>query len=134
MRTKEFEYATLEFDEDKNILFYRVKQDITVTPEVMKDLLRYVEEFMGPVRHYAVVDFGLNVNSTAEGRKKYTESEYIKKWRIADAFLVNSLGMRLIANFFIRMQSPAVPTRVFNDELLAILWLEKQKSEAKAAS
>lgn len=124
MRAKKFPLATLEYDEGKNILFYRVKQDQTVDVDEIKEMLRYVEEFMGPVRHYAVIDFGGNLTSSTEARQIYADAEYIRKYRIADAFLVRSLAVRLIANFFINVTKPKVKTKLFTDENAAVNWLE----------
>lgn len=120
MRTKDYPLAKLEFDEQKNILFYRVKQDQVVDVAEIKEMLVYVQEFMGPVRHYAVIDFGGNLSSSTEARQVYADAEYLQKWRIADAFLVKSLPVRLIANFFIKVTKPKVNTRLFVDEEAAV--------------
>lgn len=127
MRTKEYRLATLQFDEQKNILFYRVKQDQVVDVAEIKEMLVYVQEFMGPVRHYAVIDFGGSLSSSTEARQVYADAEYLQKWRIADAFLVKSLPVRLIANFFIKVTKPKVNTRLFVDEAAAVNWLESLK-------
>lgn len=136
MRTKEYRLATLQFDEQKNILFYRVKQDQVVDVAEIKEMLVYVQEFMGPVRHYAVIDFGGNLSSSTEARQVYADAEYLQKWRIADAFLVKSLPVRLIANFFIKVTKPKVNTRLFVDEAAAVNWLEslKESTEKKLIS
>lgn len=127
MKTKDYPLAKLEFDEQKNILFYRVKQDQVVDVAEIKEMLVYVQEFMGPVRHYAVIDFGGNLSSSTEARQVYADAEYLQKWRIADAFLVKSLPVRLIANFFIKVTKPKVNTRLFVDEEAAVNWLESLK-------
>ena len=131
MKTKDYPLAKLEFDEQKNILFYRVKQDQVVDVAEIKEMLVYVQEFMGPVRHYAVIDFGGNLSSSTEARQVYADAEYLQKWRIADAFLVKSLPVRLIANFFIKVTKPKVNTRLFVDEPTAINWLESLKESAE---
>jgi hypothetical protein len=66
---KKYELATLQYDAVSNILFYRVNQDQLVDVAEMKEMLRYVEEFMDPIRHYAVIDFGGNTTSSPEARK-----------------------------------------------------------------
>ncbi len=123
IRTETFPLAKLEYDSETNILTYRVKQGITVDVPEMNEMLRYVEEFMGAKRHLAVIDFGGNLLSTTEARALYAESGYIQKYRIADAFLVRSFAVRLVANFFINVTKPKVPTKLFGDEKQAILWL-----------
>lgn len=123
----DFEFARLEYDPQTNILFFRVKQDIDV--HVIEEMLRYAEEVMGAKRHLCLIDFGTSVNSSDEGRKRYADSPYIQKYRIADAFLVNSLSLRLVANFFIKITQPKVKTLMFTDEKLAIDWLIKVGEE-----
>jgi hypothetical protein len=127
IKTKAYPLATLEYNSDTNILVYRVKQGIEVDVYEITEMLKYVEEFMGYVKHYAVVDFGSNVMSTTEARNKYAESNYIQTYRIADAFLVKSLGVRIVANFFIKITRPKTPTKLFTDEQAAINWLINYK-------
>lgn len=128
METKkiiDYEFAKLEYDAGENILFFRVKQDIEVDVREIKEMLRYAEEVMGPKRHFAVIDFGVSFLSTSEARSLYAQSPYIQKYRIADAFIVRSLPLRIVANFFINVTRPKVKTRLFTDETLAIEWLKK---------
>lgn len=127
LKIHDFEYARLEVDSASNILFFRVKQDIDVDVHVIEEMLRYAEEVMGPKRHLCLVDFGTTVNSNDEGRKRYADSPYIQKYRIADAFLINSLALRLVANFFIQITQPKVKTRMFTDEKQAVNWLKSQQ-------
>ncbi len=131
MKTKQFPLALLEYDEEKNILFYRVKQDQVVDVAEINEMLQYVQEFMGPKKHYAVIDFGGNLTSSTEARQIYADAEYILNYRMADAFLVKSLPVRLIANFFINVTKPKVKTKLFTDENAAILWLESLKTTVK---
>lgn len=129
LQTKEYPLATLEYSPEKNILIYRVRQDITIDVVEIKEMIEYVKEFMGDKKHMALIDFGASVGSTTEGRKVYAESDYLLDNRIADAFLVRSLSMRLIANFFIRVTKPKIPTRLFTSEVEAFKWLEGFKDK-----
>ncbi len=131
LKIKNFPLATLELDEEKNILFFRVKQDIVVDIAEIKEMIGYVQEVMGNKTHYAVIDFGSSLGSTTEGRKAYAESAYLINNRLADAFLVKSLAVRLIANFFINVTKPKVATRLFTDEKEAIKWLEGLRNKPK---
>lgn len=131
LKTKKYELATLEYDPDKNILFYRVSQDQVVDVPEIKEMLRYVAEFMEHKPHYAVIDFGGNTTSSPEARKIYADADFINKYRIADAFLVKSLGVRIMANFFIKVTKPKVTTRLFTDEKEAVKWLESLKKSEK---
>lgn len=128
-KVKKYPLARLEFDQVNMILFFRVNQDQFIDEDEMKEMLGYAEEFVGPVRHYALVDFGGSLSSTSEARKMYSEAPFILQYRIADAFLVNSLSVRMVANFFIKVTRPATPTRIFNTEAKAIEWLKQLKEK-----
>jgi len=132
MTTKDFKLATLEHDPSKNLLFFRVKQGQVVDIPEISEMITYVQEFIGEKAHYAVVDFGGNLLSTTEARDLYAASPYIQKNRMADAFLVRSLSVRLVANFFIKVTRPKVRTKLFTDENSAVKWLlELAESDAK---
>jgi hypothetical protein len=45
------------------------------------------------------------------------------KFTLADAIVVNSLAHKLIANFYLKINKPLVPTRVFSNEHDAEKWL-----------
>lgn len=122
-----FPLATLELDKARNILFFRVKQDIEVDVPEIQEMIRYAKQVAGERRHYAVIDFGASLGSTSEARSIYADDPFIRKYRIADAFLVNSLSVRLVANFFIKVTKPQVNTRLFSDERAAVDWLLQQK-------
>lgn len=128
MKKQQFELAELEYDSEENILYYRVKQDQIVDVNEIKEMLKYVQEFMGEYRHSAIIDFGGNLLSTEDARKIYADSSYIQKFRIADAFIVKSLAVRIVANFFINVTKPKVKTKLFTDERLAKNWLMRQNT------
>lgn len=125
--TQHFPLADLQYDSEKNILFFRVKQDIEVDVKEIQEMIVYAQKVMGEKKHLAVVDFGSSLGSTSEARAIYANDPYIRRFRIADAFLVRSLGVRLVANFFIQVTKPKVKTRLFTDEQQAVVWLMQIK-------
>ena len=50
----------------------------------------------------------------------------INKNAIAKAIVLNNLGMRIIANFFLKFNKPVREHRIFDNELDAYFWLEKK--------
>ncbi len=125
MKIKDFRLARLEFDEQTNILYYRVNQDQEIDIEEMGEMIEYVKGFIGERKHLALIDFGGSLTSTPEARKQYADDPYIKAYRIADAFLVKSVSVRILANFFIKVTKPKVKTKLFSDEVEAVKWLHK---------
>ena len=46
----------------------------------------------------------------------------------AGAFLVNSQLQKILGNFFILVDKPEIPTRLFTDEAEALIWLQQFKN------
>jgi len=46
----------------------------------------------------------------------------------AGAFLVNSQLQKILGNFFILIDKPGIPTRLFTDEAEALAWLQQFKN------
>lgn len=124
IREKQYPLAELRFDEEENLLFLKVKQDITIDVAEINEMIDYVKEFVGSKKHFAVIDFGESVNSSNESRKVYAESNYLLEFRLADAFIVRSLPIKLVANFFIRVTQPSIKTKSFTSEAAAKEWIE----------
>jgi hypothetical protein len=62
------------------------------------------------------------LNADAESRQ-YAASEESNRYTIADAFVVNSVALKLIGNFYIKVNKPVRPTRIFSTEEDAVNWL-----------
>lgn len=64
----------------------------------------------------------------------YVSPETKKLWAAPDrsdrktteAFVINGLGLKLLANFVLKFHKPAHNTRYFNSEEKALAWLEEQ--------
>lgn len=50
-------------------------------------------------------------------------------YKLADAFVISSLSQRIIANFYMKVNKPFVPTKFFNKVEEAIAWLKELRSE-----
>ena len=125
MKVKEFRLARLEFDERTEILYYHLKDDQEIGVDEMQEMVDYVSDFIGNRKHKALINFSDNVMGTPEARKLYATNAFIKEFRVADAFLVRSVSVRIITNFFIKVIKPQVKTKLFSDREEAIQWLEK---------
>lgn len=69
--------------------------------------------------------------------RRTSASEEVYRNAIAKAIIVKHLGNRLIANFFITINKPPAPTKLFADEDTALKWLgimERKHSYQKELS
>lgn len=44
-------------------------------------------------------------------------------YKIADAFIIHTLSQKIIANFYLKIQKPVVPTKFFSNTIDAEKWL-----------
>lgn len=126
MKQTENHIAKLIYDDD--ILYVIIKENVDLGISEMDELLEFSAKFTNYEKRYTIVDTRSNYNSSQEVSNHYANSDY-NKYRYADAFIVNSLAMRLLVNFYIRFHKPKVPTRLFNDEQSAINWINSLKKE-----
>lgn len=63
-----------------------------------------------------------NWDAPKEVREFHATSKGLLRIKKSEALLVNNLGIRILANFYSRINKPPNPAKVFNDELDAIKW------------
>lgn len=112
------------FIQDGILHFYYKKienMDLDTAKTCVHDRLEFTEYKSYP----CLVDFIQLKNSTKEARDYFANegNEGIK----ANAILVNSTAFKMMANFYIMVNKPQNPTRMFTDKNAALAWLEKFK-------
>lgn len=125
-KTLETPVAHLSFEDE--ILFVRMKEGVSLGQTEMEQLLNNAVELTAPNKYFAIIDTTAPYDSTPEARNFYAESDF-SKYRYADAFIVNSLPMRLLVNFFITFNKPKIPSKMFNSEESALAWINSMKKE-----
>lgn len=125
-KTLDTPFAILDLQDD--VLYVKMKEGINLGQPEMEELLKQAVEFTSPNNYFAVIDTTSPYDSSLEARNFYAESEY-SKYRYADAFIVNSLPMRLLVNFFITFNRPKIPSKMFNNAESAYEWIHTLKQE-----
>jgi len=72
-------------------------------------------------RYVVVLISGFHTTITKEAREESAKKEY-GETRKAMAFIINNLGQRLIGNFFIQMNKPPTPTKIFTSKDEGLKW------------
>jgi len=71
---------------------------------------------------------GGNFMSQDKESREFNASEEVTQYCSAIAFLSDSLGKKLLANFFISMNRDKIPMKFFNSEEEAFKWLSQFKT------
>lgn len=122
--TVETDIACLFFEND--VLLVTMKEDCSVTVKDMEYLLKTAVSLTRFKKYYAVIDARTNASISSDVSEYYSKSEY-SRYRLADAFIINSLAMRLLVNFYISFNKPEILTKTFADADPAIQWINHLK-------
>lgn len=79
--------------------------------------------------HVVLAIAGKRTIATKEARD-YAASN-IPEGRLAEAILIKSLSVRLMGQFYLNFNKPAIPTKMFEHESEALAWLEEYLVNAK---
>ena len=73
----------------------------------------------------ALIDLD-ELSSFTKEAMNYTADKKTSPKIIARALMVNNLSKRIVGNFYVKVMSPQVNTKLFTERLKAIAWLEEQ--------
>jgi hypothetical protein len=95
----------------------------TYTLQNLKDINAAQKKINGGIRRPLLVIAAPYANIDSDARE-FAASVESTKHSAAEAFVINSLGHRIIANFYLKVNKPGVPTRFFSDVADAVKWLQ----------
>lgn len=64
-------------------------------------------------------------NVFSKEARQYVASAVVNKIVKAEALVINSLALRIMGNFYLKVNKPARPSKLFNDRTIALEWLIK---------
>src|SRR5262249_2145401 len=100
---------------EDGIMYVRISSEIEESVELVKKMV----EKMGEMVNYKQVPMLARHEEFAlpgKVNRDYWATKEACPYSKADAFMINSTAMRLIANFYLRINKPERPTRMFADE------------------
>ena len=109
--------------EDDGIVRVKVKPNIQITLQDAQAVIRAVSGVCGGKRCPALVDMRGLIALDREARL-YFAGEETAKAEAAAALIIESPLSRAIGNFFMGLNKPLIPTRLFTSEAEALAWLK----------
>jgi hypothetical protein len=107
-----------------DVVTAEVKENVDISVEKMNELLQEAVRIAGFKKYFVIVDARAGFRSEADVRDYYADNDY-SKYRYADAFIVKSLAVRLMVNFYISFNKPSIPTKTFTDPEHAMQWINE---------
>ncbi|HEU4717377.1 MAG TPA: STAS/SEC14 domain-containing protein [Bacteroidia bacterium] len=120
---KTVQHRTGEITLEGTYYIYRISEGAEIVLEDAEELIRIGTEMVGNRQVVSIVDGRNNFSITGEARE-YFARQTDKNRFLAVAIITNSTAQRLIINFFIRVNKPGVPTKLFANETEAKKWLQ----------
>ena len=108
-----------------NMVVVKYKPDARVGLKELLAIHEAEKKLTNEKKHLALLDARGFIYMSPEA-KKFGASEKPGKYRKAAALLVDSLGVKILGNFYLNFNKPVVPTKMFSSEKKAIEWLMKQ--------
>lgn len=106
------------------IVHLHLKDIDDYTIEVVEAQLKLVSEFGGGAKMPVLITYTSFNPPNDETNKYAAKAENLKNVK-AVGLVVDSLALRLGANFYLKFFKPNVPTKLFNSEAAAVKWLTK---------
>ena len=114
------------FDETQGIIFVELDEKAVLDIDQARAATVAMNEVGRGIPRPLFVDFTNMKSQTKECRDYYSKNpEHIKTYS-AIAILISNPLSRVFANFFIGLNKPLKPTRLFDDRAKAIEWLKAQ--------
>lgn len=92
---------------------------------ITMDFIELVYDFInrhGGGQYLNLYEFEVNVDIDPEVRE-WASAPNGNKNTIADALVINSLAHKILANFYMKMNKPVKPTKIFTSQKKAVDWL-----------
>lgn len=106
---------------DDNIVFIRTFEDASIEIPEIDDINKALKELVSSQPCYLVVIAGAGSSSSNEAR------EYGAKMReknvTAEAIVINNIAIRILANFYIKVNKPQQKIKLFSNTHDAVEWL-----------
>jgi len=115
--SQEFSYG-----KDK-ILRIKLFENSEIKLKDAEDGIEIANQLTRGERHFVLVDMRSNAKITAEA-KKFIETQKVNRNRIAEAFLVSSIAVKISQNLYFSVNLPTTPTKVFLNETDALAWFD----------
>lgn len=125
-----FPLAHLKLNGD--ILRIIMQPDQTITLNAVKELYREANIALKEKPVAVLLDTRLTyLMHYPETVMRYAANNEHSHKEIAYAILIEGLGHRMLAKFYMQMHRPKTPTRIFGDEKEALEWLQAKVNERK---
>ncbi len=122
MKSGSTDKATIDCIGDEVTITF--KSNVMIDGEAMWQIKEVIWELLDKKRHRTLIKADGFPHFTKDAREVSASAEYTKDV-IAAVFVTDLLPYRLLGNFFIKMNKPPIPMKIFSEVAEAQKWLAK---------
>lgn len=120
MHQKEFSHSTILYKAP--IMYLVFKKDAELDVKEVREMIKAAEELAGKKPYLLMSDVRNDV-TISEAARKISASKEEAPFVLANAILTDNIALRITANFFIQINKPHFPVKVFSNADKAHKWL-----------
>jgi hypothetical protein len=128
---KEFQHTIVRYRKD-GIVHVIYKSGCTISVEDCYAMAKFISQIDGNRKYLMLTEPQRGSNIDEEARTLLA-SEKGNRFTYKNAILCSSIIHEMIGNFFIRMDNPVVPTKLFNSRDRALDWLKYENGKKKVS-
>lgn len=122
--TEKFDVIKLEEGIVENI----VKESMVIDATDIQRIRECNLEIMGDKKYCVLITSHFLASITKDARELSASREF-RHNTIAKALFVNNIGQKMVGNFYLQVNRPAIKTKMFTDREKALEWLREQLKE-----
>lgn len=106
------------------IVYTRIKPNCRVTLDVVREAEAFMDSLDGEELYYVLFEYcpGADIDPEVRKRRASKGSVYSK----LDVLVISNLAQKIIADFYMKINRPKIPTRLFYSMEKAIPWIIKR--------
>ncbi len=112
---------------EDDILYITLKVDADMKVDNIDEIIDARKRIQNGKKMKVLADIRNIWQASLKARKRAAAPD-MQNLNIAMAIVIDSLASKLLANFFIKINNPSSPTRMFNSKEEGLLWLNTIKS------
>ncbi|MES2679879.1 MAG: hypothetical protein V4635_08345 [Bacteroidota bacterium] len=105
------------------IVYIHISSQKEETVELVKEMVEKLGEMVNH-KHVPILVRHENLALPGKANRDYWAKKESCPYSKAEAFMIGSIALRLLANFYLKINKPERPTRLFTDEQEANEWLK----------
>ena len=114
------EFGQLEFE--NRILTVRLNDGLEITEHILETIYKEAELLAQGDSFCILADARKNVSVTISARRYAIKNEFLKN-HLAYATISTAMSVVILVNFFLNINRPSVPSKLFKTEEEALEWL-----------